>query len=620
MPKIEVLSDVLASQVAAGEVVERPASVVKELVENSIDAGAKHIQVEIAKGGAFLIKVTDDGCGMNKEDALLCLERHATSKLKSSEGLMTISTMGFRGEAVPSVASVSKFRLASCEHGEVAGNELLIEGGKLLHVKQAGMSPGTVIEVKQLFFNVPARRKFLKAETTESAHVEHQIKLHALAYPHVRFTYRKDGREVFDVPSTQDRRVRIAGFVGQTTSQQLINVAHCENHGIEVSGFLLSSEYARKGKRQQFIFLNGRPIEDPAISRALKDGFRGSLLEGLHPAAWLWIEMHPSMVDVNVHPAKKEVRFHRPHDVRNLIAQAVEQALNLPSDNEVSLRGKPKVVSRMSGSVESVQKSPQITNITDKDRTADRAAQSERASQIFKATPKHVEQELAPVGIRPPESVHKAALDNQTTDVEVHDEQGTEKSTSHQPDFKTLSLLHQQYILMEGPDGLVVLDPKAARERVVYETVVREGFEVTESQGILIPEILELDAHDYDVVMRNLQHFHDAGIQLDAFGGNSLQLSALPAFLKIDQPRPFITMLIDEMVNTQETKRSKAITQDLFATRLARKTGMLEKVSLARVDTLLRELFLCDLPYCTPSGEPTMIHISLNELAKKFSK
>ena len=205
MPKIHVLPDILASQVAAGEVVERPASVVKELIENSLDAGATHVLVEIQKGGVAMIRITDNGCGMSREDAMLSLERHATSKLKSSDDLLQITSMGFRGEAVPSIASVSRFRISTQEKGALEGTEIFVEGGVVSEVKEAGLSDGTVVEAKQLFFNVPARRKFLKAETTESAHVEHQVKLHALSAPDVRFTFKKDGRLVFDLPATPDR-------------------------------------------------------------------------------------------------------------------------------------------------------------------------------------------------------------------------------------------------------------------------------------------------------------------------------------------------------------------------------------------------------------------------------
>lgn len=603
MPKIQVLSDVLASQVAAGEVVERPASVVKELVENSIDAGATHIQVEIQKGGTALIKVTDNGCGMSKEDALMSLERHATSKLRSSDQLMSIMTMGFRGEAVPSIASVSRFRLSTQERGAVVGTEILIDGGKIREVKQAGLSDGTVVEAKQLFFNVPARRKFLRTETTESAHVEHQLRLHALSVPSVRFTFKKDGRVVFDLPGTDDRRVRIIGMMGQSISGSLTEVPNHERMGMEVSGYLLPPEFSRKGKRQQFIFLNGRPVEDAAISRALRDGYRGAVGEGMHPSAWLWLDMHPGMVDVNVHPAKKEVRFQRPHEVRFLVTEAVEHALT----EKTSLRGEPKIVSRMDGTESSVRSMV----VSNRQPLAD--VPKEPQESISKAS--STTDDARVVGsVMPSEPKWKPASLHHQQEMEVE-----VKAKKARPDFSVMGVLHQRYILMQGEDGLVVLDPKSARERIVYEQVMEQMGDVP-SQGLLIPEVVELDAHDFDIVVRNLDHFREAGIQIEEFGGSSLQVSALPDFVKVKDPRAFITSLIDELIATQETKKGKAVAFDLFAKKLAHRAGLAEAVDVSQVDTLLATLFECDLPYCDPEGEPTLVQIAVQELDRKFGK
>ena len=323
MSKIRVLPDILASQVAAGEVVERPASVVKELVENSIDAGAREIRVDIDRGGSALIRVSDDGCGMSREDALLSLERHATSKLRTAGDLAAILTLGFRGEAVPSIASVSRFRLVTREKDSVSGTEILVEGGKVRDVREAGCAPGTVIEAKALFYNMPARRKFLRAETTEAAHVEHQLRLHALAAPNVRFRLRRDDREVFDLPPAAKALDRVRQLLGTDLSRELIELPLTRGNGIAVEGYVLPASHARKGRRHQFVFLNGRPVEDAVISRALAEGFRGAVSDGMYPAAWLWIDLEPTLVDVNVHPAKREVRFHRPVDVRDAILEAV---------------------------------------------------------------------------------------------------------------------------------------------------------------------------------------------------------------------------------------------------------------------------------------------------------
>ena len=594
MSKIQILSDVLASQVAAGEVVERPASVVKEMVENAIDAGAKHVEVEIHKGGASLIKITDDGSGMNREDALMCLERHATSKLKNVQQLAAIATMGFRGEAVPSVASVSKMRIMTREVESVEGTEITVDGGIIKDIRVTGMQPGTVFEIRNLFFNVPARRKFMRTESTESAHVEHQVKLHALAYPEVRFTYKKDGRVVFDVPATSDRRTRIAGLSGAEIGKALIEVPYTEQNGMEVLGYVLPVDYARKGRRQQFVFLNGRPVEDAAISRAIKDGFKGGLMDGLNPTAWLWLTMDPALVDVNVHPAKKEVRFHKPYDVRNLVLTAVEaRRIPQPSVSKslvAPARGEAKIISRKSGEVSAILRKP-----FQEDPVAEN--QAEQESDFSKS------------------SIPKPSFPKPIPQQEVLEIEEVER-----PRFKILSVLHDTYILMQGDDGLVLLEPKAARDRIAYEQVlnaVKESGGI-ESQGLLVPEVIDLEARDLDVVMNNLENFSEAGISIEPFGGSSIQVRSLPALAPVEKPREFIISMIDELIETQGGRRGKQMAFEAFAETLSNRISKYERCDLRGVESLLDEMFGCDLPYCTPDGRPTLIQISIKELEKKF--
>ncbi|MGJ8657954.1 MAG: DNA mismatch repair endonuclease MutL [Akkermansiaceae bacterium] len=598
MSKIQILSDVLASQVAAGEVVERPASVVKEMVENSIDADAKHVEVEIHKGGGSMIKITDDGCGMNKEDALMCLERHATSKLKDVKQLAAISTMGFRGEAVPSVASVSKMRIMTREVESVEGSEITVDGGIVKDVRVTGMQHGTVFEIKNLFFNVPARRKFMRTESTESAHVEHQVKLHALAYPEVRFTFKKDGRVVFDVPATSDRRTRIAGLAGAEIGRALIEVPHTEVSGMEVLGYVLPADYARKGRRQQFVFLNGRPVEDAAISRAIKDGFKGGVVDGLNPTAWLWISMDPALVDVNVHPAKKEVRFHKPYDVRNLVLTAVEARRVPQAKISQVARGEAKIISRKSGEVSPVVRRPIVDD------------------SVEVAQEKVVEKSREDVPVKPaytpdPSPSFPAPIPQQ----EVLEIEEVER-----PRFKILSALHDTYILMEGDDGLVLLEPKAARDRIAYEKVMlmAKKSDGVLSQGLLVPEVIDLDSRDLDVVMSNLENFSEAGISIEPFGGGSIQVRSLPSLVDVEKPREFITAMIDELIETQGGRRGKQMAFEAFAETLANRISKYETCDLRSVESLLDEMFGCDLPYCTPDGRPTLIQISIKELEKKF--
>ena len=613
MAKIQILDDTLASQVAAGEVVERPASVVKELVENSLDAGARHVTVELQRGGTALVRVTDDGCGMSRDDALLSLERHATSKLKTSAELSSIMTLGFRGEAVPSIASVARFRLVTRERGDDVGTEILVDGGKLIDVREAGVPEGTCIEAKQLFFNIPARRKFLRAETTESAHVEHQVRLHALAAPEVRFTLVKDGRSVFDLAGTRDWRVRISGLAGTESAAKLIEVKKHGGRGMMVRGYLLPADYARKGRRQQFVFLNGRPIEDPAISRALRDGFRGSIQDGTHPAAWLWIEMDPELVDVNVHPAKKEVRFHRPHEVRNLIAEAVESALTPPKSDEVltpksePLRGfdpvqpptHPVSTERAANSASSQGEVADVASVSSSSVDLDETGSSDdSASPVIPAVsfPHQEEQQQ-----------------------ELTDAGG--KELIQRPEFNLIGPLHDRYIVLEGDEGVVLLDPIAARERVIYEDLLNGGKEGgVSSQGLLIPELLELEAVDADLVLRHTEHFKEAGMAVESFGGSTIKISTIPSFLELSDVHAFLIELVDELHATVGTRRGKAMAFESFAAGVARRAGRHEPCRIDHADALLDSMFACDLPYCTPDGRPTLIHISLSELDRKFGK
>jgi DNA mismatch repair protein MutL len=355
MNRVRLLSDQVANQIAAGEVVERPASVVKELVENSLDAKATRITIEIQAGGRSLIRVTDDGFGMSRDDALLCLERHATSKIKLAEDLAAISTMGFRGEALPSIASVSRFTLTTRERetDSPEGTQIVINGGKILEVKAAGSAPGTAIEVRQLFFNLPARRKFLRTEETEAAHIQHYLTLAALAFPEVAFTFQKDGRTIWQLPAAKSGeeisqrlsalRERLRSLWGD--QQKLLTVdfvtelaepgdqdsesSHATGRTslLRLWGFIGAPGVSRSTREDQHLFVNRRPVENRGLNFALMEGYHTALMKGRYPVGCLFLEISPAAVDVNIHPSKREVKFHREGDVRRLVAQAIRETL-----------------------------------------------------------------------------------------------------------------------------------------------------------------------------------------------------------------------------------------------------------------------------------------------------
>jgi DNA mismatch repair protein MutL len=582
MPKIRVLPDILASQVAAGEVVERPASVVKELIENSVDAGAKEILIEIERGGTAMLRVVDDGSGMAREDAMLSLERHATSKLRESSDLHSIMTLGFRGEAIPSIASVSRLRMITRERDRIEGTEMIVDGGHLRDVKDAGAAPGTTIEVRQLFFNVPARRKFLRAESTEASHIEHEVRLHALAAENIRFRYRRDGVDIFDLPVVTKKGDRLRHLLGIDAAAELIDIfAHHEN-GFAVEGFLLPALHARTGRKHQCFFLNGRPMEDIAISRGLIEGFRGGLVQGMNPAAWLWIEMEPQLVDVNVHPAKREVRFHRPVELREGVAAAVEQAL-----------------------------------------VENRRVKSE--ATIFKSSASNISLDSLPVdalevtSIFKPKPIQKwGTILVQKELVEVAPEQSS--SISHQQSgasaFRLIGVIKNRFFALESTDGLVLFDPKAAHERIVYEQLMISEEGGLETQGLLVPILIELEPREFDLVVRNREQFATAGLEIEEFGGGTIQVRSFPDLVKVLDSKVFVHEVIDDLL--MGGIGGAKFTFDKLARVLAKRAGIREKIDLSLAMNLLEKLFECDLPYCAADGRPTLTELSMKEIERRF--
>src|SRR5437867_3364624 len=327
MSRIRLLPETVASQVAAGEVVERPGSVVKELVENSIDAGARKVDILIRRGGISLMRVIDDGSGMDRDDALLSLERHATSKIRSVSDLEAIGTLGFRGEALPSIASVSRFRLTTREKDAVAGTEIVVNGGKIDVVRDGGEAPGTQVEVRALFCNVPARRKFLRAENTESRNIEHQLHLQAIGHSQIAFTFARDDRVVFQLPATATLTDRIRDLYGNELLAQLLPLNGVGSPQIRISGLIGQAGLSRQTRAQQLVFVNGRAIESPLITTAVREGYHTALMKGQYPVTFLFLELDPGGVDVNVHPAKREVRFRDPTAVREAIARCIHETL-----------------------------------------------------------------------------------------------------------------------------------------------------------------------------------------------------------------------------------------------------------------------------------------------------
>ncbi len=637
MGKIRLLSDALASQVAAGEVVERPASVVKELVENSLDAGATNIEIAVQRGGIALIRVIDDGSGMNRDDALMCVERHATSKIRTKDDLAAIGTLGFRGEALPSIASVSKFRLATREPDSLAGTEVLINGGKMASVKDCGEPPGTRIEVRSLFFNIPARRKFLRTENTEFSHLEQTVRVQALAHPEVRFALVRNDRLVFQLPATKDARDRIRGLAGADLAGRLLEVPRQTHFGVTVSGFIGPPGMGRSDRKQMLTFLNGRPVEAAMLTYALREGYHTALMKGQYPVTFLFLETDPGAVDVNVHPAKREVRFHDGNAVRDAVITAVSETLTRQMRRPVSGVGltgteKPAPVSPPPRAEqdelipESEQRSlrrdwgdlaktePSRTGTTGATSLSEEGGSDRRPDPVASTAAEPVTAEADAeneTGIAPAEEVAENPLKSQSAPAAPKAE-----------DFRLLGVLGKLYVLLEGKEGLVLMDQHAAHERVLFEEMRRRmETEGVPTQALLVPLMVELAPRDFDLVSQNLETLARLGVSAEPFGGNTLKIDALPTFLKSDDPERFIHQVIDELRGASRQTSKMRLGEDMVATTVCRHAVKAnDPLHPAELEKLLRDLLVCEMPYCCPHGRPTLIQISYPELERKFGR
>jgi DNA mismatch repair protein MutL len=607
MPRISLLPEHVASQVAAGEVVERPASVVKELVENSLDAGSTRIEVAIRRGGTASIRVVDDGTGMDRDDALLCLERHATSKIRTGADLAAIQTLGFRGEALPSIASVSRFRMTTRERGAIAGTEVIVNGGRIESVRDAGEAEGTQIEARSLFFNLPARRKFLRTEQTESSHVESVLHLQAIGHPEIGFVLLNDERLVFQLPPGQSLRERLRDLVGGGLVNELLGVPDEEFRGIRVRGFVGKAGVSRSTRQQQIVFLNGRPIENPAINHALREGYHTALMKGQHPVTYLFVDMDPAAVDVNVHPAKREVRFRDPSNVRDAVTEAIRRTLE--SDRaawSATFKGAP---------------APEVPAGRTEFRAVQTAALIPPQEQFalrrdWAELPRRETPQISPV---PPTSSSALAPSAQPSAPQLP---AANAEPSRDKDFRLLGVLGRLYVLMENAGGLVLVDQHAAHERILFEEMKRR----MEQQGVptqrlLLPLTLEVSPKDADWLMTHLDLLGHAGLGLEPFGANTFKIDALPTFLRANDPAQLLRDIIDDLREVSSETSRLRLGEEMIAKTVCRHAvkanDTLRDPELLR---LIQDLLACDLPYCCPHGRPTMIQISYAELEKKFGR
>jgi DNA mismatch repair protein MutL len=616
MGRIRLLPETVASQVAAGEVVERPASVVKELVENGLDAGARNIDVVIRRGGISLVRVIDDGCGMDRDDALLSLERHATSKIRSAADLQAVATLGFRGEALPSIASVSRFRLTTREAGAIVGTEIIVNGGKIDAVRDAGEAPGTQIEARSLFYNLPVRRKFLRSENTESRNIEHQIHLQAIGHPEIGFSLMRDDRIVFQLPPTATLGDRIRDLYGVELLQRLVEVNGVAYPKIGISGFIGQAGLSRQNRSQQLVFVNGRAIESSLITGAVREGYHTALMKGQYPVTFLFLKLDPGAVDVNVHPAKREVRFRDPNGVREAVVRCIRQTLeHARADWQEKFRAPVGPAPTVAASTKAAPDLTLRSEVTTPEAThrelphlgvvagvADPGRV--QGSEIVRQAPRLPERRFDSAGVSP-------ALQSQQRDTKPAQQQ-----------FEVIGVLSKLYVLMENSNGLVLVDQHAAHERVLFEELRRR----MEQQGIptqklLLPQTFDLPPRDADWIEHNLSVLQKMGIGIESFGPHTFKIDSLPTFLDVSDPVQFMRKVIDDLKSVGNSASPMRLGEEMIAKSVCRHAVKAnDPLRYPEVEKLIRDLLECDLPYCCPHGRPTMIQISLGELEKKFGR
>jgi DNA mismatch repair protein MutL len=633
MNRIRLLPEHVANQIAAGEVVERPASVVKELVENSLDAGATRLTVEIQAGGRSLIRVTDDGCGMSRDDALLCLERHATSKITRAEDLSAVATLGFRGEALPSIASVSRFTLVTRERDAEGpeGTEVTINGGKILAVKAGGSAPGATIEVRQLFFNLPARRKFLRSEETECAHIQHYLTLAALAYPAVAFEFIKDGRQVWQLPAVKSAdkweavRERFRSLHGAT--ERLLTVDFTaefppfhDETGAEsqstapgrfaIWGLMGAPGVARSTREEQHIFVNRRPVENRGINFALLEGYHTALMKGRYPVCCLFVEVDPAEVDVNIHPAKREVKFHREKAVRQWVAEAVRATL---LKFHASTQSTPPSPTPPSLPVDLPAASPKLS--------APSSTSPSPSPEPPLPRPLELANWPAPRAVVPPPVQSTTPIP--ATSPAAHAPAPAHPAALLQVPLRLVGVVGRLYVVLESDRGLVLLDQHAAHERILFEQMMRRLEEngVAPSQRLLLPETIELSARDAGFLREQLPTLTRLGVGLSEFGERTFLLDALPPFVRVGQPRRFVLELADELKAAGQTVNTLRLGEGVVAKTVCRHAVKANDLLAGpELENLIEDLRLCAMPYTCPHGRPTLIEMNFRELEKKFGR
>ncbi len=608
MARIRILPEVLSNKIAAGEVVERPASVVKELVENAIDAGADRIGVEVENGGRRLIRVADNGCGMTRDDALLAIERYATSKIRCDEDLFAIRTLGFRGEALPSIASVSRFTLATRRNGDDAGTEIRIAGGQIESVRAAGIPPGTMVTVQDLFFNTPARRKFMKAVATEMGHIGDGLAGHALGHAGIHFELRHNERLLRRFPRAEDAAERVAAVLGTNLRRELLPM-RLETEAAAVSGWVAAPRVNRRTSHGVHIFVNGRHVRDRTVLHAVMQGYRERLMKGQYPVVVCRLTVPAGEVDVNVHPAKHEVRFVRQQKVHGAVAGAVHAALT---------SGGRSPGSNPEASGERLREMPASRRAAD--GVAEPAVEFSRAFEPTAPTVDGMRSSGAR-GVSP-----DAAGRRPLPSVALYDAPAAPQPSlwpgGRFAQLKIIGQFRNTYIVCESEAGLVLIDQHAAHERIYYEQLRRRSeTRNAAAQALLIPETLELGFREAAVLGSMREAFARLGLDIEPFGGNAFIIRGAPDFLAQAELGPMIREII-EGAQAAGVKPEPAVLLEESLKIMACHGAIRARQSLAapQIQRLLAQLDDCENPSHCPHGRPTWIRWSVQALERAFGR
>ncbi len=639
---IRILPAEVAGRIAAGEVIERPASVIKELVENSIDAGATRIRIHTEQGGQRLIQVVDDGKGMDRQDAMLCLEAHATSKITQEGDVGQILSLGFRGEALPSISAVSRFELQTRPPEQLSGTEILVNHGAIQEIRECGCAPGTSIRVQWLFGNLPARRKFLKSPATEDDFIQEMVLMLALTRPQIAFELTQNGRTVFRAPAAQDIAPRVEMLVGKDAFAAMLPVEYQEE-GIHVYGFIAKPGFTRASRREQRVIVNGRSASAETIYFAIREAYDTLVVKGRYPGVVLYVDLAPDRVDVNVHPTKREVRFREPMRVSRVVAAALRQALRgLALLDPVDPNPwKPTPTPQASSPATLVDTTPEPPSLPPEPPLPPAANTSPGSPSIPAAVSPEAPPLPPPIPPRPSQEPlrrnYAVSLPMDTRDVPLTPPPSSESapagaaaSPAHTSpvslggsgaspiQVRLLGPLGKEYLLAESDSGLVVVSIRGASQRILFERLLknlRQG-EKASVQPLLMPITLHLAPDESRLLARETPYFRSLGFVIEEFGAHTFLVTAVPQNLPDCALESTIRDILTDLRQESVTNRQSA----MHLAQLASRHGISRRGPLPPEGQrlLLEELMRCEMPYADPAGQPTMVHITYSELGKRF--